>query len=124
MEFNAGLKLILITCIYMIFLSVEELIFNYHLKREIGEEESEENIYVLPILTSAFFSLYSIFTLSYIGIYVTGLVMLKTLIILVIKKEWLRLIYFIIRNEIYVLILYGLYTTDIPIKKLLFFMNW
>ncbi|WP_206530475.1 hypothetical protein, partial [Clostridium perfringens] len=103
---------------------VEELIFNYHLKREIGEEESEENIYVLPILTSAFFSLYSIFTLSYIGIYVTGLVMLKTLIILVIKKEWLRLIYFIIRNEIYVLILYGLYTTDIPIKKLLFFMNW
>ena len=102
MEFDAGVKLILITCIYMIFLAVEELIFNYHLKREIGEEESEENVYALPILTSAFFSLYSIFTLSYIGIYVTGLVMLKTLIILVIKKEWLRLIYFSIRSVFYV----------------------
>ena len=55
MEFDAGVKLILITCIYMIFLAVEELIFNYHLKREIGEEESEENVYALPILTSAFF---------------------------------------------------------------------
>ncbi|XZJ61756.1 hypothetical protein ACSXEL_16030 (plasmid) [Clostridium perfringens] len=120
MEFNAGVKLILITCIYMIFLAVEELIFNYHLKREIGEEESEENVYALPILTSAFFSLYSIFTLSYIGIYVTGLVMLKTLIILVIKKEWLRLIYFSIRSVFYVSFLYYIYATNIPVEQLFF----
>ncbi|ASY50815.1 NADH dehydrogenase [Clostridium perfringens] len=120
MEFNAGVKLILITCIYMIFLSVEELIFNYHLKREIGEEESEENIYVLPILTSAFFSLYSIFTLSYIGIYVISLLMLKTLIVLLIKKKWKRLIHFSIRSVFYVFFLYYIYATNTPVEQLFF----
>ncbi len=120
MEFNAGVKLILITCIYMIFLSVEELIFNYHLKREIGEEESEENIYVLPILTSAFFSLYSIFTLSYIGIYVISLLMLKTLIVLLIKKKWKRLIHFSIRSVFYVSFLYYIYATNTPVEQLFF----
>ncbi|EDT23848.1 hypothetical protein [Clostridium perfringens] len=120
MEFNAGVKLILITCIYMIFLAVEELIFNYHLKREIGEEESEENVYALPILTSAFFSLYSIFTLSYIGIYVVSLVMLKTLIVLLIKKKWKRLIHFSIRSVFYVSFLYYIYATNTPVEQLFF----
>ncbi|NGT68296.1 hypothetical protein ACSXED_02850 [Clostridium perfringens] len=120
MEFDAGVKLILITCIYMIFLAVEELIFNYHLKREIGEEESEENVYALPILTSAFFSLYSIFTLSYIGIYVVSLVMLKTLIVLLIKKKWKRLIHFSIRSVFYVSFLYYIYATNTPVEQLFF----
>lgn len=66
----------------MIFLGIEELIFIYHLSREGDEKEK----YISLLLINAFFSFYSSFTLSYIGIYVAGLTMLKTLIILVRKR--------------------------------------
>ncbi|MBO3322837.1 hypothetical protein JJB67_09625 [Clostridium perfringens] len=120
MEFDVIAKLMLIDSLYIWFLAFEEIKYYCYLEKD-GEGKKYN---IIPFIIASVFSFYGVNTLSYIGVFVAGLVMLKTLIILVIKKEWLRLIYFIIRNEIYVLILYGLYTTDIPIKKLLFFMNW
>ena len=120
MEFDAVMKFVLINCFYMIFLAIEESIFMYHLKRELGEEESEENVYALPILISTVFLIYSIFTLSYIGIYVAGLAMLKTLIILIRKKEWKKIIYFSIRSVFYVSFLYYIYATNTPVEQLFF----
>ncbi len=116
MEFDAVMKLVLINCFYMIFLVIEELILNYHLSRECDGKGN----YISPFLISTFFSLYSIFTLSYIGIYVAGLAMLKTLIILVRKKEWKRIIYFSIRSVFYVSFLYYIYATNTPVEQLFF----
>ncbi|MDM0719022.1 hypothetical protein QTH81_12105 [Clostridium perfringens] len=116
MEFDAVMKFVLINCFYMIFLAIEELIFIYHLSKESDEKDN----YISPILINVFFSIYSIFTLSYIGIYVAGLAMLKTLIILVRKKEWKRIIYFSIRSIFYVSFLYYIYATNTPVEQLFF----
>ncbi|EDT72352.1 hypothetical protein CJD_1857 [Clostridium perfringens D str. JGS1721] len=56
-------------------------------------------------------SIYSYWTGSHIFIYVFWLLMLNSLIILLIKKEWKRALYFSIRNAIYMFILYEIYIT-------------
>lgn len=66
----------------------------------------------ISVIITFISSLYSIWTLNYIFIYIFELIMLKTLIIiLLIKKELKRAIYFSVRNAIYVLILYEIHIT-------------
>ncbi|STB42122.1 heme lyase [Clostridium perfringens] len=104
------LRLILMICICITFLAFEEMNFYDYLSRNIDGKKFNKIISISVILTFIS-SLYSIWNLNYIFIYVFELIMLKTLIILLIKKEWKRAIYFSIRNAIYVFVLYEIYIT-------------
>lgn len=102
------LRLTFMICIYITFLAFEEMNFYDYLERNINEKKFNKILNISVIITFIF-SLYSILTLSYIFIYVFELLMLKILVILLIKKEWKKAIYFSIRNAIYVFILYEIY---------------
>lgn len=102
------LRLTFMICICITFLAFEEMNFYDYLERNINEKKFNKILNISVIITFIF-SLYSIWTLSYIFIYVFELLMLKILVILLIKKEWKKAIYFSIRNAIYVFILYEIY---------------
>ncbi|HAT4093236.1 TPA: heme lyase [Clostridium perfringens] len=104
------LRLILMICICITFLAFEEMNFYDYLSRNIDEKKFNK-IMSISVIITFISSLYSIWTLNYIFIYIFELIMLKTLIILLIKKELKRAIYFSVRNAIYVLILYEIYIT-------------
>lgn len=105
---DLSIKFSLTICIFITFLAFEEMNFYNYLERNIDEKKLNK-IRNVSVIITFISSLYSIWTLNYVFIYVFELLMLKTLIILLTKKEWKRAIYFSVRNAIYVLILYSIY---------------
>ncbi len=103
---------LIISILYLLFIFEGTILYNY-LKNNIDEKKF--NIIIKTSFSIAICSaIYSYWTGSYIFIYVFWLLMLNSLIILLIKKEWKRAIYFSIRNAIYILyifILYEIYIT-------------
>ena len=102
------LRLILMICICITFLAFEEMNFYDYLSRNIDGKKFNK-IMSISVIITFISSLYSIWTLNYIFSYVFEVIMLK--IILLIRKEWKRAIYFSIRNAIYVFVLYEIYIT-------------
>ena len=103
---------LIISILNLLFIFEGTILYNY-LKNNIDEKKF--NIIIKTSFSIAICSaIYSYWTGSYIFIYVFWLLMLNSLIILLIKKEWKRAIYFSIRNAIYILyifILYEIYIT-------------
>ncbi|ELC8454577.1 heme lyase [Clostridium perfringens] len=100
---------LIISILNLLFIFEGTILYNY-LKNNIDEKKF--NIIIKSSFSIAICSsIYSYWTGSHIFIYVFGLVMLNSLIILLIKKEWKRAAYFSIRNAIYVFILYEIYIT-------------
>ena len=98
---------LIISILNLLFIFEGTILCNY-LKNNIDEKNF--NIIIKSSFSIAICSsIYSYWTGSYIFIYVFWLLMLISLIILLIKKEWKRAIYFSIRNTIYVFILYEIY---------------
>ena len=100
---------LIISILNLLFI-FEGTILCIYLKNNIDEKNF--NIIIKSSFSIAICSaIYSYWTGSYIFIYVFWLLMLNSLIILLIKKEWKRAIYFSIRNAIYMFILYETYIT-------------
>lgn len=100
---------LIISILNLLFIFEGTILYNY-LKNNIDEKNF--NIIIKSSFSIAIFSsIYSYWTGSYIFIYVFWLLMLNSLTILLIKKEWKRAIYFSIRNAIYMFILYEIYIT-------------
>ena len=103
---------LIISILNLLFIFEGTILCNY-LKNNIDEKKS--NIIIKSSFSIAICSaIYSYWTGSYIFIYVFWLLMLNSLIIFLIKKEWKRALYFSIRNAIYILyifILYEIYIT-------------
>ena len=100
---------LIISILNLLFIFEGTILYNY-LKNNIDEKKF--NIIIKTSFSIAICSaIYSYWTGSYVFIYVFWLIMLNSLIILLIKKEWKRAIYFSIRNAIYIFILYEIYIT-------------